>query len=255
MTVDLAIFYKFLLLFLRASFLVFFVPVIGSRNVPAMAKAGLALFLAYMGMSYPVSVAFPKGPTELVLVVLRELLFGVVVGMTARFVFDGIQLGGQYIGYMMGMAVVNIMNPQEETAVPLISYFENIVAVLVFLAIGGHLWFMSAYFDSLKIFPLGMLSLGVKWSVFVVRLLKTIFVIAIKVNAPIFAVLFLIQIAMAIVARVIPQMNIFMVGFPVQIFIGLILLMFSLEGMTFLFGREFLFMKRNLYEVIKLMGG
>ncbi len=254
MTVDLVAFYKFLLLFLRASFLVFFVPVVGSRSVPAFAKAGLALFLAYVAyVGRSVEVVFPETVVGLVLEVMRELLFGALVGFVARLVFDGIQLGGQYVGYMMGFSVVNVMDPQAETAMPLISHVENILAVLIFLVIGGHLWFMSAFFDSLKLFPLGKLSLSVKWSLYAVKLVGGIFVIAIKVNAPVFLVLFLIQLVMAVVARVIPQMNIFMVGFPVQIFVGMVLLMFSLQGMLWLFGREFSAMRLHIYEVMRIL--
>lgn len=252
MTIDLTEFYAFLILLLRASFIIFFSPVVGSRTVPTPAKIALSVFLAVAAMPYRGQVEIPEGVGLLVLVVLRELIFGAAVGFVARLVFEGIQLGGQYVGYMMGMAIVNVMDPQAETAVPLISHFENIVATLVFLSIGGHLWFMSAFLDSLKVVPLGALSIGKTWTVFAAEVGARIFIIAIKINAPIFVVLFLIQLVMAVVARVVPQMNIFMVGFPVQIFVGFFILAFSLRGMIWLFGKEFTIMRGHMYDIIKL---
>ncbi len=255
MSVDLVNFYKFLLLLIRASFIIFVVPVIGTRTVPAMAKVALAMFLAYIAMPVAGNVVIPETVVGLVLVVLRELLLGVCIGFACRLIFDGIQLGGQYVGYMMGFSVVNVMDPQAETAVPLISHFESIVAVLVFLSIGGHLWFMSAFLDTLKAVPLGELRMGTSWSLFLAKLGREIFVVGLKVNAPIFIVLFLIQLVMAVIARIVPQMNIFMVGFPIQIFVGLVLLAFSVRGMVHLFGNEFLYMRELMYSVMRLFGG
>ncbi len=255
MTIDLALFYKFLLLFLRASFFIVFSPVVGSRSVPAVAKAGLSLFLAVAVISRQGNVPLPGTLLWLVLDVARELMLGAAMGFAARIVFDGIQLGGQYVGYMMGLAIVNVMDPQSEASVPLISHFENLVAILVFLSVGGHFWFLWAFTDSLKVVPLEGLSMGVKWGLFLFNLGKTLFTIAIKVNAPIFVVLFLIQLVMAISARVVPQMNIFMVGFPLQIFVGLVLLAFSIRGMVWLFSREFLTAKLHMYKILKLFAG
>ncbi|BAT71452.1 flagellar biosynthetic protein FliR [Thermosulfidibacter takaii ABI70S6] len=255
MTIDLAVFYKFLLLLLRASFIVFFAPVIGSRSVPAVAKIALASFLAYSQISFIENIHVPETVVELLLVVFRELLLGMSIGFASRLIFDGIQLGGQYVGYMMGFSIVNVVDPQAEAAVPLISHFENIIAVLFFLAIGGHLWFLSAFVDSLKIVPIEELSVGLKWTMYAVHLGEKIFVIGLKVNAPIFVVLFLIQLVMAIIARVVPQMNIFMVGFPIQIFVGLLLLAFSIRGMVALFTSEFMNMKLMMYSVINFFSG
>lgn len=254
MKVDLNLFYAFLLLLVRASFFVFFCPVVGGRGVPAMAKIGLALMLSVIFLKEPYP-AIPTHLVELVLVVLKELILGAAMGFSARLVFDGIQLGGQYVGYMMGLSIVNVMDPQAETAVPLISHFENLMAILVFLSIGGHLWFMEAYSDSLRTIPIGSLSMGVKWAPWLFSLARTLFVIAIKVNAPIFIVMFLIQIVLAISARVVPQMNIFMVGFPLQIFVGLLLLAASLKGMVWLFSKEFANIKVNLYQIMRLFSG
>ncbi len=255
MILNLFAFYKFFLLLIRASFIVFFAPVIGSRLVPAVAKIALSAFLAFMAFPIVGNVYIPDNYITLVILLLKEALVGFSIGFVSRLVFDGIQFGGQYVGYMMGFAVVNVLDPQSEAHMPIISQFENIIAILVFFAIGGHLWFFSAFSDSFSILPLGFQLTSFGWIPFVVKLFGSIFVIAIKVNAPIFLVLFLIQLVMAIIARVVPQMNIFMVGFPIQIAVGFFLLFVSVKAMSYLFSDLFLDMKSHIYTLMKLIAG
>ncbi len=255
MSVDLLSFYKFFLLLIRASFIVFFAPVIGSRLIPSVAKIALSVFLAFLAFSSVGAVHIPQSYMEMFLTVFKEMLIGLSVGFASRLVFDGIQFGGQYVGYMMGFAVVNVIDPQSEAHLPIISQFENIIAILIFLAIGGHLWFFSAFSDSLAILPLGFQLGSLSWIPFIIKLFGNIFVIAIKVNAPVFLVLFLIQLVMAVIARVVPQMNIFMVGFPIQIAVGFFLLFVSVKAMGYLFSDLFFSMREHIYTIMKLMAG
>jgi len=255
MNIDLLAFYKFFLLLIRASFIIFFAPVIGSRLVPSMAKIALAAFLAFMAFPVKTALYLPENYVALIITVLKEMLIGLSIGFASRLIFDGIQFGGQYVGYMMGFAVVNVIDPQSEAHMPIISQYENIIAILIFIVIGGHLWFFSAFHDSLLALPLGYHLKSLGWIPFIVKLFGDIFVIAIKVNAPIFLVLFLIQLVMAVIARVVPQMNIFMVGFPIQIAVGFFLLFVSVKAMSYLFADLFFNMKEHIYIIMKLMAG
>lgn len=257
MTIDIAAFLKFFLLLIRASFIVFFAPVIGSRLVPSVAKIALSAFLAFMAYHLITinNLNLYIGTFALVILIFKEMIIGMSIGFVSRLVFDGIQFGGQYIGYMMGFAVVNVLDPQSEAHMPIISQFENIIAILIFLAIGGHLWFFSAFCDSFSILPVGYKLQSLGWISYIAHLFGSIFVIAIKVNAPIFLVLFLIQLVMAVIARVVPQMNIFMVGFPVQIALGFFLLFISLKAMGFLFTDTFYNMKIHIYTLMRLISG
>ncbi|MGO9137359.1 MAG: flagellar biosynthetic protein FliR [Syntrophales bacterium] len=212
------------LIFLRVSAMIVTMPIVGDSTVPFRVKGGISLLITLL--------LFPVVPTaawnlssDVVSLVLRmagEIMIGVMVGFTSRLIFDGIQLAGQLIGFQMGFSIVNVIDPINNEQVSIISQFQYLVAVLIFLVMNGHHIFLYAIGESFRIVP----PLGFHFSGELMQLIlgfvNNMLEVAIKTGAPIIAVLLFMSVGLGLVARTVPQMNIFIVGFPLQIAIGLI---------------------------------
>ena len=218
----------FILLFLRVSAMVIVIPVLGdTASSPARVKAGLVILISFL--IFPTLLAdSPPIQTDwglftLAFAMAGEIMVGVIIGFTARFIFAGIQLAGEINGIQMGFAMANVFDPVSRINTSSISNFQYRIALLVYLAVDGHHIFIMAIADSFQILP----PLGMHFSPSLMKLLLTyssaIFVTAVKVSAPIMAVLLFLNVALGIVARTVPQINVFIVGLPIQMATGLII--------------------------------
>ncbi len=213
----------FFLIFIRVSAIVVMLPILGDRTTPARIKAGLSLLIALLVVPF---VERPAGVTEdlfsLGLKMGGELLIGVILGFAGRFLFEGIQLAGQLIGFQMGFSIVNIIDPVSSKQVSIIAEFQYLLAGLLFLAVDGHHLVIQAISESYTAVPvLGFHMTGALIQS-IVDLSREMFVISMKISAPIIVALVFANIGLGLVARTVPQINIFVVGFPLQIAIGLL---------------------------------
>ncbi len=247
----------FLLVFLRTSAIVATMPILGDKVVPARVKAGFALLLA--GLLFPV-VPLSGEPLETGLVPLAlrmasEAIIGVVIGFAAQVIFAGVQLAGEFIGFQMGFAIVNVIDPVTSAQVSIVSEFQYLVALLLFLIFNGHHLFIAAVAESFRILnPLSLHYSGTLMSA-ILDLSKGIFVVAAKLSAPLVAVMFFLQIGLGIVARTVPQINIFIVGFPLQIAVGLLFLGLCMPVFAFVLERLYGGLDGQIQMLLRLMIG
>ena len=217
----------FVLVLLRVSAIIVFIPVISEQTVPMRVKAGLSIMVSLI--IFP--LVFSQLPStknfhilEVIFLMIGEVLIGVTIGFVARLVFAAIQLAGDIIGFQMGFAVANVIDPMSAQMVSIITQLQYLIAMLVFLAVNAHHLFFQAIVQSyVLIAPLSFHFSG-QLMQFIFDLSREMFVIALKIAAPIMAVMLFTNVALGVVARTVPQMNIFIVGFPLQISLGLILL-------------------------------
>jgi flagellar biosynthetic protein FliR len=160
--------------------------------------------------------------------VVSELILGVIIGLSVQLVFAGIQLAGQLAGFQMGFSIVNVMDPLTSAQVSIVAQLKNLIAMLIFLAINAHHWFLRSLVESFRLVPPFGFHYSASLMEYLMRLGGNMFVIAIKVGAPVMVALLLTSVALGLVARTVPQMNIFIVAFPLKIVIGLLFLAFSL---------------------------
>lgn len=245
----------FLLIFLRVSAIMITIPVLGDATVPMRIKAGLCLLIAML--LFPVvrtQVAVPSFDIfSLVLRMVGEVLIGVVIGFTAQLIFAGIQLAGQLIGFQMGFAIVSVIDPANSMQVSVIAQFQYIVAVLLFLLMDGHHVFLYAIADSFRVLPPMGFHLSGPLLDALLKLIGNMFVVGIKVSAPIVAILFFVTIGMGLVARTVPQINVFIVGFPLQIAIGLIGVGLTLPLFLKIVERCFIGMQAEVGALLRVM--
>ena len=227
----------FLLVFFRVAALVAFAPVLGDQNVPKRVKIGLALVIA--GVVFPLvaipAAELPRTILAFGVAVAREVLIGLAAGYAIQIIFAGVQTAGQIVGFQMGFGIVNVIDPQSNLQVSIIGHFLGLLALMLFLALNGHHAVLRIMDMSFRVVPLGQAQLtGLVWSK-LLRMSGDLFAIAVKLGAPMIAILVLTKVALGLVARTVPQMNVFIVGFPLGIAIGLLSIGVSLP----LFGLVF----------------
>ncbi|MCF8120417.1 MAG: flagellar biosynthetic protein FliR [Deltaproteobacteria bacterium] len=246
----------FLFIFLRVVAILMTLPILGSRNIPAMFKIGLSFALSLL--LYPILDlnAFPSQVAILPLAVgiISEIMLGVIIGLSVQMIFAGVKLAGQLMGFQMGMAMANIMDPSTSEQLPLLGELNNIIALLVFITIDAHHWLIRAVVESFRLIPPFGFHFSNSLMDQLVSLGGEIFVIAVKVGAPVIAALFLLSVAFGVAARTVPQMNIFFVAMPVKIIVGMLFLGFSLPYLTSFLRSIFSGLEKTVFYLLKAMG-
>lgn len=246
----------FVMVLMRVAALFAALPVFSSRNIPTMIKAGLALAMALA--IFPILDLGRVGGLNswglLVLGAMSEVLLGICIGLLVRLLFAGIQMAGQIAGYQMGLAIANIMDPATSLQIPILAQAYNLMAMLIFLAVDAHHWFFRSLVDSFDRLPLFQCRLSASLFGHVVDTAGAMFVIAIKIGAPVIVVLILTSVAFGLLARTVPQMNIFIVAMPLKIVVGLVFVIFSLPYCRLYMIELFRNFGIELNAVIGLMG-
>ncbi len=197
-------------------------PVFAERSIPGQVRVLLAAGTAVALL--PVVGSGMAPATDLphfVLAVAGETFMGVLLGFGAALPFVGIRMAAELIGIQIGFGIVNVIDPREGGQVSVLDRFYELAAVTVFLVLNGHHLLLRALGTSLRVVPLGGVAPAPGLAGQLMGMAGSMFVTALAVGAPLIAVLFLTDAAMGFVARTVPQMNIFIVGFPVKIAIGL----------------------------------
>ncbi len=204
-------------------------PILGSRTAPLRVRAALAFFLALaMLPAIPAeaatAIAADAGPIRLTAALALEIAIGFTIGVGAQVGFGGVQMAGQLTGIQMGVGISSLIDPQTQDQITSLAQWQNLMALLVFLAVDGHHLLIRAVADSFALLPIGGGFPATDGLGRVLVLAGGIFVVALRVAAPILVLLLLINGAMAVLAKTIPQLNVFIVGFPLNVAAGLFML-------------------------------
>lgn len=214
----------------RVSGLFIAIPVFGARVVPTRVKAVLifALALLIFPLVRPHALPAANDSISLILLVLQETLIGLTLGATSQFVFAAVELCGQLVGTQMGISVAAQFDPTTQNNVPTLAIFQGALATLIFLSLGVHHFFIKGMVESYQLIPLGAWHVSGGLLKFLVQSSTGLFIIALKLAAPVSVALLATSVALGIVARSFPAMNVFMVSMPLNIGIGLLILGISL---------------------------
>jgi len=230
------------------------IPVFGSSQVPTRMR--LALALAFSIFVFPLVRPYVDGipftPVHIALLVLRETLVGLLVAFSARFIFSAIELGGAVVGYQMGFAAANVFDPQHQEQTPLISQMQNVLAIMVFLALDIHHLLLRVTVESFRVLPPVSFGSFDEPVFFLLERAGSIFVLGVKFSAPILVVLLLSGLVLGLMARVFPQMNVFMISFPINIGLSFITMSLCLDMTAGLLNQEFQSLAETLIEMFLL---
>jgi flagellar biosynthetic protein FliR len=223
----------FFWVFIRVGALVFMLPLFGATGIPSLWKAGLSFLLAIIIVpNVPMPRTFPESDLELLLGVCSEILISFLLAILVKLFLASVQLAGQFLGFQMGFNVASVMDPQTGGQSTVISQFLYMFTILLFFSINGHHLFIRAMVESFQAVPPLSFRLSPSLMKVLIKISGEMFLIAIKMAAPILVALFLSNLCLGIVARTVPQVNILMIGFPLNIALGLILLGVTLNNLS-----------------------
>lgn len=231
---DLALSYaaNLMLPLARISAFVVAAPMIDSNTIPPQVKILISVFLAITVMpliDVPEAVGWNFGS---LLMLGQQLMIGFAMALSLRIVFGVVQIGGQMIAQQMGLGFAAMQDPQNGVQVPIVSRFYSVVLILLFLAIDGHLVIIEIMTGSFLSWPL---AAGLpQWSVWEQFLSWTALVFSggLRMALPAVTVLLMVNMSFGVIARAAPQLNILVVGFPISLMVGLLMMLITLSQMA-----------------------
>ena len=212
-------------------------PVLGNQQVPKRVKIGLATLLAIIiAPTLPVMPSVSIGSPQGLLIIIQQIIIGVAMGFTMRLIFTAIEMAGELAGLQMGLGFASFYDPVNSSYLPIIARWLGMVAILAFLATDGHLYMLSALAESFTTLPIGN-SLPIGGFYGVASWGASIFMYGLQISLPIVAALLITNIALGILTRAAPQLNLFAVGFPITLTIGFIVMLLSMPYLGTLLNR------------------
>jgi len=220
----------FLLCVSRVAACIMALPAFGNAQTPARIRAGLVLILSLV--LFPVVVEFippfPFEPIPLAVLVVQEIFLGLLLGFSVRILFTAVELGGTIVGYQMGFAAANVFDPQSHGQTSVLARFYASLALVLFLLMDLHHLFLQALVESYSRFPPGTLGGLLGGVEVIIDFSGTLFELGVQLAAPILALLLLSSFALGIMGRIFPQLNVFLLSYPLNIGLALIVIGISL---------------------------
>lgn len=245
----------FLLLFVRMLGLFTTAPIWSNRLVPVQLRVAIAFGTAVVVSPLFRELPMPDSLGALATLVVRELLVGMVIGFVAAVVMSSVQLAGQILDVNMGLSMVNLLDPMTNTQMPVVGNFLYVLSILIFFTINGHHMLLQALMDSYALVPIGKAVITPTLAESVVKMGSSLFLIGFKVAAPVLAALFLTTVALGVLNRAVPQMNVFVIGMPVQLGVGLFMLMVVLPLFVSFLHVLFRGMSVDIMTLLRLLKG
>jgi len=221
----------FMLVLIRVSVFLFTFPIFSSNVFPATLKMGFALLLTLL-LHTVVDVDLTRFPEDVIstgLLIGAEVMIGLVLGLSLRIFFGAVQLAGQILGFQIGFAMINVLDPQTGSNVSIMDQIGYLSCVTIFMILDGHHIVIMSLVDSFDLVPIGFFVMP---SVLLEKILEIsagIFVFALKIGAPVLAALTFVNVGFGLISKFSPQMNVMIVAFPIKIAVGLFLFGLTIE--------------------------
>lgn len=227
--------------------LIMVVPVFGHRSVPGRVKIGLGVFVTLI-----IAPTLPPLPDvglsswHGLFILIQQFLIGVAIGFVMRIAFAAADAAGEIIGMQMGLGFASFFDPQSAGNTLVLGRFFNILATLVFLAVNAHLLLIGVLVESFQVLPISTQPLSGGGFFTAASFGAAVFAIGLQLALPLIAILLVVNLALGILTRSAPQLNIFAIGFPITLTVGLVMLTFTLPY----FLPQFEMMFRQAFETM-----
>lgn len=232
-------FQAFVVLVSRIGGILAALPVFSGRTIPVKVKLGLVLVLSLMLAPVIPMPALSMDPVILAGGLLSEMTIGVTIGLAVRLVFGALEVAGELLGIQMGFGAVHLFDPTTSHQTPMIAQFLTMLASLVFLSLNAHLFAMTTIIQSYEAIPAFGAHLSSHLGEEILMLSQRMFTIGLKLAAPVLITVLLINVLLALLGRAVPQVNVFILSFPVTIAGGLIVLSLGMPFTVSLIGSQF----------------
>lgn len=240
----------FLLVMVRTSGIFIFSPFFSSQNIPNIMKIGLSFSISLL-ITSTLNITPDFNNEMIILLIVKELMVGIIIGFIAYAFFSAFYVMGQIIDMKIGFGMANVIDPQNRIQVPLMGNFYYILSFLLLMSINGHHLIISALVDSYKYLPLGGFKYTGDTMNLLINSLSKSFEIGFKLSTPIVAIIFLTDVVLGIISKTIPQMNVFVVGMPLKVIIGLLIILISMPIFFTAVSGIFDLIINDIYKFIK----
>jgi len=247
----------FILALIRIATIVFLLPMFSQNSVPTTVKAAISLLLTIL--VYPqmplIGFAIANSPVFFFMIVLEQVFIGIMIGFAASFLWYFVVMGGEWIARDIGL-MQGTMNPFTEFQSDIFSIILTIILIVLFLASGGHYFFIRVLFESFQYIPIGNFVWDTRNFASILILLScSSFVVAFQFAAPVMGAIFLCTVSLGLMNRVMPQLQVWILGIPVKVFIGVIVLIYSMPLMVQVFNANFEQLQRALFAILRVGRG
>lgn len=247
--------YVFLVILARMAAMVGSLPVFSSSHASIRLRLGLAVGISVL--IFPAVNLLPSDHymTSLGfgLIIIQEALLGMLMGFVVQLIFFAVQFGTTIVGYQMGFSAAEILDPQHHQQVPLLSQFQNIIALLFFLTLDIHHMLLRVIVHSYKVLPPGELDFSGNAIPFILEMTGNMFGLGLRLVTPVMVVLMLSNFILGIMSRVFSQLQVFMFSFPINISLALIVISLSMGIMLSFLEREFYRLQGYLLHILDLL--
>lgn len=238
--------------FVRIGALFMLAPVLGARNVPARIRIGLALAITLIvAPLLPAPEPMPMFSAVWWRTLTEQLAIGLCMGFVLLLVFEAVVLGGEMIAYSMGLSFAQLADPLRGVSTPVVGQFLLVLTTLIFLAMGGHLTLVELMVRSFHSLPVGAGAFGADEIGALIGYSVTLFAGGLLLGLPVVTALLLANLALGVIGRSAPSLNLFAVGFPVTLVAGLMLLRAGLP----VIGEQFALLLDSAWTLIAGFGG
>jgi len=220
----------FLLVLVRVSGFIFTAPFFSLKNVPMRVKAGLSCVLTiiifemipFQPLEYDSNFAF-------IFLIMKEAMIGSIIGFFTNIGYYILSFVGHMIDTEMGFAMVNTLDPSTNLQVTVTSNLYSYVIMLAMMITNLHHYFIQAFFDTYQVIPLGKGVINQNLYQLMLRLIVNYFIIGFRIAIPVFGAILVVNVTLGILAKVAPQMNMFVIGMQLKVIVGLVVLFFIIQ--------------------------
>lgn len=237
--------------FVRILALIMVAPITGEREIPKRVKIGLALLIAILLPLPQINENISLYSFEGIWVISQQILIGTVIGLTMQFAFMTVRMAGELIGMQMGLGMATFFDPIGGPSTSVLSRLINLTALLLFLSLDGHLWLLYGLANSFDIIPVSKIPLNSNGYLKLIDVSRLLFINGIMLALPLMTLLLIINMALGLLNRITPQLSIFVVGYPLTLLLGLIMLAYLMSMLPAF--AEFIF--EQIFERISMMLG
>jgi flagellar biosynthetic protein FliR len=246
-------FETFLLVLVRVSVILLMIPIFQSAQVNRMVRFGLGLAITFVVWHTVPPIQPLDGIGGLTAAVFSQAFIGFVFGFVAFLVFVGIQFAGEVMDLQVGFSIVNVINPLTSQSVSILGELQLALGSLIYLVSNAHHMLFQGLSGSFNLLPLPFVTIAQPLETNLMTFFSQAFFMVFQIAAPVGVALFLTNVGLALMARVAPQLNVFAVGFPLQIMIGLIMIIISLPLLEVVLPQVFSQTPRELDSVLRAM--
>ena len=246
----------FLLVLSRTSGIFFISPFFGATNIPYRLRAVVAIATAFLIFPVIVRENIVTAPASVIMfagTIAQEMFVGWLIGFVAFVAISAINTSGKIMDMQVGFSVANVMDPTSGQNAPLIGSFLNYLAIIYFLVANGHHMILTALVQSFRVVPLDSVVWNPSIADFIINITNGVFVVGMKIAMPVTFAILITNVGMGILARTMPQMNIFVVGIPMHLMIGTFMLSMLLPFYILFLDVMFSDMYANISTAIRLI--